>query len=178
MFMHSFFGPLDQSQPVVEKDATLLLSFSAGVLLGCLVAAPFSDLVGREISLSLLSSSRSAGACVLWLILPLLAGALFSLSGFRPVLAGFPIVLGFPFGYTVFFLLRFLGPQGLKASLLLLGANALTLPVVFWFLARRLQAEDNSLLQDLLFALALCLSVGLLAESVLAQFLRGLACAI
>lgn len=175
MFMHSYFYPTTKKRPTDGADTALLLTFSGGVFLGCLLAAPFSDLVGRELALSLLSSARSTVTLVLWLILPLLAAALFSLLGSRRLLLAFPAVMGFPFGYTVFFLLRFLGAEGLRAALLLLGGNAVAFPGVFWFLSRRLQSENESISQDLILAAAACLSLGLAVESILVPFLGELA---
>lgn len=172
MFMHSYFYSIHSDPRGDHADTALLLSFVAGVLFGSFLAAPFSDLGGREIALALLSSPRSTGICVLWLILPLAAGVFLSLLHSRIPLLALPLLLGLPFGYCVFFLLRFLGAEGLRAALLLLGASVAAFPGLFWFLSRQLRGESDSLLQDLTLAAAMCLVPGLVAESVLSPLLR------
>lgn len=171
MFMHSYFYPIHSAPRNRSGDTVFLISFCFGVLFGCFLAAPFSDLVGREMALALLSSTRSAGECVLWLILPLLAGVLLSFFESRGLLLALPGLLGVPFGYCVFFLLRFLGQDGLRAAILLLGANVAALPGLFWFLSRQFWGESDSRLQDLTLAAAMCLVPGLLVESALTPML-------
>lgn len=178
MFMHSYFYPIHEYRQDDRSDMALLISFASGVIFGCFLAAPFSNLGGREMALSLLLSPRSTGVCVLWLILPLLAGVLLSMTRTRALMLALSLLVGVPFGYCVFFLLRFLGEEGLRAALLLLGANVAVLPGFFWFLSRQLREESNSLMQDLTLAAAMCLVPGLVVESVLAPMLRELANAI
>lgn len=172
--MHSYFYLNDSERLTCRSDAALLCSFSFGVFVGAIFAAPFSDLGGRELAITLLSSPRSAGVGVLWLILPLLAGVLCSFLQSSLPLLGLSMVLGIPFGYTVFFLQRFLGEMGLRAAVLLLAPNVAAFPGLFWFFSRLLRRAWDSLLQDFILATALCLIPALAVESTLAPFFREL----
>lgn len=172
--MHSYFYLDTSERQDCRADAALLFSFSFGVLVGAFLAAPFSDLGGREMAITLLSSPRSAGTSVLWLILPLLAGVLCAFLQSSLPLLGLSMVLGIPFGYTVFFLQRFLGEMGLRAALMLLAPNAVAFPGLFWFFSRILRKNWDSLLQDVILASALCLIPALAVESILAPFLQEL----
>lgn len=171
--MHSYFYPFHRSPGQESWETALLCSFGFGVLLGSFLAVPFSDPGGRKLALALLSSPRSAGVRVLWLILPLLAGSLLSLPRSRLLLV-LPLALGIPMGYTVFFLFRFLKEEALRAVLLLLAPSLAALPGLFWFLARRLREGPETLAQDLVLASAMCLIPGLAAESLLAPLLAAL----
>ena len=175
MFLHSYFYPIHRFPGEGRRETALLCFFTSGVLLGSLLAAPFSDPGGCKLALALLSSPRSAGGCVLLLILPLLAGSLLLLLRSPLPALALLLVLGIPLGYTVFFFLRFLGERGSEAALLLLGPNLAALPGLFWFLSRGPYERTTNLLPDLTLACALCLVPGLAAESVLAPLLRQLA---
>ena len=175
MFLHSYFYPFHRIPGDDTWETALLCSFSFGVLLGSFLAAPFTDPGGRELALTLLSSPRSAGLCVLWLILPLGAGSLLSLLRSPLPMLALPLAMGIPFGYCVFFLLRFLGQDGFRGVLLVLGPSLAALPGLFWFLSGRLRRGPDALVQDLTLACAMCLVPGLGAESLLAPFLRQLA---
>ena len=172
--MHSYFYPFHRTPDHEGWETALLCSFGFGVLLGCFLAVPFSDPGGRELALALLSSPRSAGVRVLWLILPLLAGFLLSLLRSKLPLLSLPLVLGIPMGYTVFFLLRFLGGGAFRGVLLVLAPSLAALPGLFWFLARRGREVPGTLVQDLVLASAMCLIPGLAAESALAPLLERL----
>ena len=174
MFLHSYFYPIHRASGRDGWETALLCSFGFGVLLGSLLAVPFSDPGGRKMALALLLSPRSAGVRVLWLILPLLAGSLLSLLRSRLPLLALPLALGIPMGYAVFFLLRFLGEGAVRAVLLLLAPNLAALPGLFWFLSRRGREAQGFLAQDLVLASAMCLIPGLAAESLLAPRLAAL----
>lgn len=175
MFLHSYFYPIHRASDHEGWETALLCSFGFGVLLGSLLAIPFSDPGGRGLALALLSSPRTAGVRVLWLILPLLAGSLLSVLRSRLPLLALPLALGIPMGYTVFFLFRFLGEAGLRGVLLLLAPNLAALPGLFWFLSRRGKEGVGTLAQDLVLASAMCLIPGLAVESLLAPVLAALA---
>lgn len=170
--MHSYFYPTNHGHDRLGSEYTLLFSYAAGVFLGSVLAVPFTDPSGRELCLSLLSSERSAGICVLWLTLPLIACILFSQLSSRLPLALLPAALGIPFGYCVFLMLRFLGAEGMKGSILLLGASAAAYPGLFWLLARCLRDESHTPVQDLVTACVMCLVPGLAVESLFAPVLR------
>lgn len=163
MFLHSYFYPLHRTSGPAGRDAALLCSFSFGVVLGSVLAFPFSDPGGRRLALALLSSPRSAGVCVLWSILPLLAGSLLSLLRPQLPLLVLPLAVGCPLGYTAFFLFRFLGEDGLRGALAMLGPSLAALPGLFWFLDRRLRQKTESLLSDPILAAAMCLIPALAA---------------
>ena len=174
MVLHSYFYPFHRTPGNDSWETALLCSYSFGVLLGSFLAFPFTDSGGYELALALLSSPRSAGVRVLWLILPLLAGCLFSLLRSPLPMLGLLLALGVPLGYTGFFLFRFLGEDGLRGVLLALGPSLAALPGLFWFLARRLREGTHGLVQDLILACAMCLIPALAIESVLAPLLAEL----
>lgn len=174
MVLHSYFYPFHRTSGDDAWETALLCSFSFGVLLGSILAFPFTDSGGYELALALLSSPRSAGIRVLWLILPLFAGCLCSLLRSPWPMLALSLALGVPLGYTAFFLFRFLGGEGFRGVLLALGPSLAALPGLFWFLGRRLREGAQALAQDLVLACAMCLIPGLAVESLLAPLLTEL----